>query len=97
MSEIYFRNFHVWNEVWMQRPDLGNDIENEGWQVIDATPQEKSDDMYQCGPASVAAIRRGEIRRPFDGSFVFSMVNADKVYWHYRGVNRPLKLISTLR
>ncbi len=34
-------NFHVWNEVWMGRPDLPSGYG--GWQVIDATPQETSD------------------------------------------------------
>lgn len=87
----------MWNEVWMARSDLGDDKPYDtysGWQVIDATPQERSDEMYRCGPASVHATKSGEIRRPFDGPFVFSEVNADKVYWHYRGVNRPLKLLG---
>lgn len=35
------RNYHVWNEVWMQRPDLPEGLG--GWQVVDATPQETSD------------------------------------------------------
>ena len=39
-------NFHVWNEVWMKRPDLNDGVYG-GWQVIDATPQEPSDCMYQ--------------------------------------------------
>lgn len=39
------RNYHVWNEVWMKRPDLGSAYD--GWQVIDATPQELSDDMFR--------------------------------------------------
>ena len=92
----YNRNFHVFNEAWFKRPDLGDDTDKDfsGWQVIDATPQEQSDDMFRCGPASVAAIRRGEILRPYDGSFVFSEVNADKVYWHYRGTGAPLKLLG---
>ena len=34
-------NFHVWNEVYMARPDLPAGYG--GWQVIDATPQEASD------------------------------------------------------
>lgn len=81
----------------MARADLGADKPSDrysGWQVIDATPQEKSDEMYRCGPASVLATKSGEIRRPFDGPFVFSEVNADKVYWHYRGTNKPLKLLG---
>ena len=34
------RNFHVWNDVWMRRTDQPGG--NDGWQVLDATPQEKS-------------------------------------------------------
>lgn len=34
------RNFHVWTECWMRRPDLGPEFD--GWQVVDPTPQEKS-------------------------------------------------------
>jgi transglutaminase 1 len=37
-------NFHVWNEVWMTRPDLPAGYG--GWQVIDSTPQEASDSEY---------------------------------------------------
>ena len=33
-------NFHVWNDVWMARPDLPKGYG--GWQAIDATPQELS-------------------------------------------------------
>ena len=41
-------NFHVWNEVYMARPDLPAGYG--GWQVIDATPQEASDSKNaQCG------------------------------------------------
>ena len=34
-------NFHVWVEAWMHRPDLP--LGYGGWQVIDATPQERPD------------------------------------------------------
>lgn len=61
----------------MKRPDLGD--EYDGWQVIDATPQERSDDLYRCGPASVVAIKKGEIKKPYDNAFVYAEVNADKV------------------
>ncbi|XP_033324173.2 transglutaminase isoform X1 [Megalopta genalis] len=85
-------NFHVWNEVWMQRLDLAPDCS--GWQVIDATPQELSDDdTYRCGPASVAAVKKGEVLRPYDNAFLFAEVNADKVFWRYNGPTQPLKLI----
>lgn len=86
-------NFHVWNEVWMERPDIVPGGEYGGWQAIDATPQEESDDMYRCGPASVNAVKRGEVLRPYDNAFVFSEVNADKVFWRYNGPTQPLKLL----
>ncbi|KAB0798564.1 hypothetical protein PPYR_09557 [Photinus pyralis] len=85
-------NFHVWNEVWMQRPDLGKSYT--GWQAIDATPQEQSDDMYRVGPSSVVAVKLGEVKRPYDTGFLFAEVNADKVYWRYTGPNEPLKLLG---
>lgn len=40
---LCFRNFHVWVEGWMKRPDLAEDGKYDGWQVLDPTPQEKSD------------------------------------------------------
>lgn len=61
----------------MERPDLGP--EYSGWQAIDSTPQETSDDMYRCGPASLRAVREGDLLRPYDVSYVFAQVNADKV------------------
>lgn len=41
LSDYHSWNFHVWNECWMDRPDLGK-VEKlyGGWQVVDATPQE---------------------------------------------------------
>ncbi|CAL4096191.1 unnamed protein product [Meganyctiphanes norvegica] len=72
-------NFHVWNDVWMARPDLPKGYG--GWQAIDATPQEESDGIMQCGPASLEAIRRGDIGLGYDGGFIFAEVNADIKHW----------------
>nr|AAL78166.1 transglutaminase [Penaeus monodon] len=72
-------NFHVWNDVWMSRPDLPDGFG--GWQVIDATPQETSDGSYQCGPASHEAIRQGRVDLKYDVPFVLAEVNADVVRW----------------
>ncbi|CAH0748849.1 unnamed protein product [Diatraea saccharalis] len=85
-------NYHVWNEVWMERPDLGP--EYGGWQAIDATPQEMSEDMFRCGPASLRAVRDAEVQRPYDAGYVFAQVNADKILWKYSGEIQPLKLIK---
>ncbi|VEN38687.1 unnamed protein product [Callosobruchus maculatus] len=73
-------NFHVWNDVWMARPDLRDAFYN-GWQVIDATPQEASDSVMCCGPASAAAVKRGETGFLYDTPFVFSEVNADIIHY----------------
>ena len=45
-------NFHVWNDVWMARPDLPAGFG--GWQAIDATPQEASDGIKKLGDLKVS-------------------------------------------
>ncbi|XP_022524305.2 protein-glutamine gamma-glutamyltransferase 2 [Astyanax mexicanus] len=70
-------NFHVWVESWMTRPDLK--LGYEGWQASDPTPQEKSEDVYCCGPVPVRAIKEGDLSVKFDAPFVFAEVNADVV------------------
>ncbi|KAM8966973.1 coagulation factor XIII A chain [Pelodytes ibericus] len=71
-------NYHCWNEAWMTRPDLP--VGFGGWQAVDATPQETSDGMFRCGPASVQAIKHGHVCFQFDTPFIFSEVNSDVVY-----------------
>ncbi|XP_074092367.1 protein-glutamine gamma-glutamyltransferase Z [Macrotis lagotis] len=72
-------NFHVWNECWMARKDLPPGYD--GWQVLDPTPQETSRGIFCCGPASVRAVREGDIQLAYDTPFVFAEVNADEVIW----------------
>ncbi|XP_054625205.1 protein-glutamine gamma-glutamyltransferase K [Dunckerocampus dactyliophorus] len=72
-------NFHVWNDCWMARPDLPDG--HGGWQAIDSTPQETSQGTFRCGPASVMAIRSGQVYLKHDTPFVFAEVNSDKIYW----------------
>ncbi|XP_072942893.1 hemocyte protein-glutamine gamma-glutamyltransferase-like [Epargyreus clarus] len=72
-------NYHVWNDVWMARPDLPPGYG--GWQAIDATPQEKSAGMYQCGPAPLEAIKQGVIGLSHDVEFMLASVNADLMRW----------------
>jgi len=82
-------NFHVWNEGWMARADLSKDRVYDGWQVLDATPQEKSEGVFRVGPAPVAAIKLGEVGLQYDSAFVFAEVNADKILWvHREGVDQ---------
>ncbi|KAM4691831.1 protein-glutamine gamma-glutamyltransferase 6-like [Rhinophrynus dorsalis] len=74
-------SYHVWDESWFHRIDLGTDYS--GWQVLDATPQELSNGMYRCGPTSVHAVKEGDVDLNYDGPFVFAEVNADRNTWVY--------------
>ncbi|XP_069028340.1 coagulation factor XIII A chain [Embiotoca jacksoni] len=88
-------NYHCWNECYMSRPDLPAGFG--GWQVVDSTPQETSDGMYRCGPASVQAIKHGQICFPFDAPFVFAEVNSDVVFYSRSsdGTMEPVKVNRT--
>lgn len=72
-------NFHVWNECWMTRPDLPEGYG--GWQAIDSTPQEASEGVMRCGPASVRAIKEGHVFLPYDTPFIYGEVNGDVCNW----------------
>lgn len=37
--------------------------------------------VYQCGPASLEAVRKGRVGYAFDVPFVLAEVNADLVRW----------------
>ncbi|KAG5896285.1 hypothetical protein JTB14_008842 [Gonioctena quinquepunctata] len=91
MGEDSVWNYHVWNDVYMARPDLPTGYG--GWQAIDATPQETSDGFYQCGPASLEAIKKGQVGFNYDVSFMIASVNADLMRWkedknHVMGFSR---------
>ncbi|XP_018419792.1 PREDICTED: protein-glutamine gamma-glutamyltransferase E-like [Nanorana parkeri] len=72
-------NFHAWNEAYFTRKDLGS-LYN-GWQILDATPQERSDGRYQLGPTSQKAVKEGDVDKPYDTVFVFGEVNCDQAHW----------------
>ncbi|XP_075033773.1 protein-glutamine gamma-glutamyltransferase E-like [Mixophyes fleayi] len=72
-------NFHAWVEGWFARKDLGST--RDGWQVLDATPQEKSKGLYRLGPCSVKAVKEGDVDLQYDVPFVFAELNADTVDW----------------
>ncbi|CAI5687210.1 unnamed protein product [Oreochromis niloticus] len=87
-------NFHVWLECWMTRTDLAKDGKYDGWQVVDPTPQEKSDGVYCCGPAPVKAILDGETDLKYDVPFVFAEVNADCIDWLCKADGTMTKMLS---
>uniref|UniRef100_A0A672YBQ1 protein-glutamine gamma-glutamyltransferase n=1 Tax=Sphaeramia orbicularis TaxID=375764 RepID=A0A672YBQ1_9TELE len=72
-------NFHCWVESWMRRDDLPKG--NDGWQVLDPTPQELSDGKFCCGPCPVTAIKEGNLAAKYDAPFIFAEVNADIISW----------------
>jgi len=41
---------------------------------VDGTPQEASEGVMQCGPASVRAIKEGEVYLPYDSKFIIAEV-----------------------
>ncbi|TKC48463.1 hypothetical protein EI555_008586, partial [Monodon monoceros] len=86
-------NFHVWNEAWFARTDLSPSYS--GWQVLDATPQERSQGVFQCGPASVVALREGNVDWDYDMPFIFAEVNADRTTWIYNAWTGGLKKNSS--
>ncbi|KAJ7403558.1 hypothetical protein BTVI_75994 [Pitangus sulphuratus] len=95
LTEDSVWNFHVWNESWFARRDLGSFYD--GWQVLDATPQEKSKGIYQCGPASIRAIKEGDVNLDYDSPFVFAAVNADCVTWIRYSKKRKERIYSNTR
>lgn len=76
VNSFIFRNYHVWVDAWMTRPDLRGNYG--GWQALDATPQEVSSlsGTMVTGPASVRAVKDG-LDLPYDTKFVTAEVNAD--------------------
>ncbi|XP_078508008.1 protein 4.2-like isoform X2 [Lissotriton helveticus] len=74
-------NFHIWNECWMMRKDLP--VGYDGWQALDATPQEKNGGKFCCGPTPVQAIKEGDVDLIYDSALFFAAVNADCAVWLY--------------
>ncbi|XP_030587901.1 protein-glutamine gamma-glutamyltransferase 2-like [Archocentrus centrarchus] len=88
-------NFHCWTESWMRRDDLPEG--NDGWQVLDPTPQELSDGVFCCGPCPVTAIKEGNLGVKYDAPFIFAEVNADIIFWivQENGQRRKIKADQT--
>ena len=70
----------MWCEAWMRRDDLPQGYD--GWQVLDATSQDRQSGCYRIGPASVLAIKNGQSGKqwPHDVEYVISQINADIAY-----------------
>lgn len=75
------RAYHVWCEAWMRRDDLPRGYD--GWQVLDATSQDRQSGHFRIGPASVLAIRKGQSGKkwPHNVEFLRSQLTADVCYF----------------
>lgn len=82
----------MWNDCWMARPDLPPG--HGGWQAVDSTPQETSQGTFRCGPASVNAIRSGQVYLKHDTPFVFAEVSGGTR--DFKVVFLKLKIITTV-
>jgi hypothetical protein len=79
-------NFHVWNEVYIVRPDLMAPYNALSWQCLDASPMVETDskDDYagkkMFGPCPTAALKMG-IDLNHDFRYMYSAVNSLWRYW----------------
>ncbi|XP_071331573.1 protein-glutamine gamma-glutamyltransferase E-like isoform X2 [Trachinotus anak] len=93
LSKDSIWNFHVWVECWMRRPDLGEEFD--GWQVVDPTPQEKSDGIFRCGPCPVVAVQQRCLGAHYDTPFVCASVDADVIRLIVRNGQVVSKKVNT--
>lgn len=85
-------NFHVWTEVWMDRPDL---LAGDGWQIVDGTPLLSENGKFQCGPASRTHVKNRYCTN-YDSSSVATEVDGPpRIYVEILGerylITTPLK------
>lgn len=66
---------------WGSSPGAGSGTR--GWLWLASNLCTWPPGVYQCGPASVSAIREGDVNLDFDMPFVFAEVNADRITWIY--------------
>lgn len=79
-------NFHVWNEVYLERPDLRAPYHVAAWQCLDASPVVATDTVddyagkHIFGPCSTLNLKDG-INLPHDFRYLYSAVNSVYRYW----------------
>ncbi|KAF0988323.1 hypothetical protein HZS_5914 [Henneguya salminicola] len=80
-------NFHAWNLAYMLRRDVNillNEVDKnlKSWQHIDATPQERSQGTYQCGPYELSLLKMKIFDKNilYDGPSIYNSMNARLKY-----------------
>ncbi|XP_029469034.1 protein-glutamine gamma-glutamyltransferase E-like isoform X2 [Rhinatrema bivittatum] len=83
LDEVW--DFHVWTESWYRRTDLSSDKKYDGWQVLDPSRQKKIKvpGEQPCGPASVRAIKEGDVDKFYDTAFVYAEIGSDYIEYIY--------------
>ncbi|XP_063315183.1 protein-glutamine gamma-glutamyltransferase E-like [Pelobates fuscus] len=66
-------NFHTLIEVWIRRKELNR--LNSDWQVLDTDSGDSSRVINRLGPASLRAIRDGDVELDYDTAFLFAELN----------------------
>lgn len=85
-----FWNFHVWTEIFIERPDLYYPYNKASWNFIDPSPNTNitnSLNLQFYGPIPVASVRRGDFIYSFDYEYLYSSVNAYRRLWKKVFVN----------
>lgn len=79
-------NFHVWNETFIERPDLKNPYNGASWNCSDASPSVTTShphsfkNGYVLGPCPVSSIKDGNDHE-YDFSYLCSAVNGVYRFW----------------
>lgn len=88
----------VAGRFWMPRPKRRVKVGMVGWTqtplVARCSCSSSCPGTFQCGPASVTAIREGDVHLAHDGPFVFAEVNADYITWLWHEDQRRERVYS---
>lgn len=83
---------------WMPRPKRRAKVGFNGWPrsrlAEHCSWYPSCPGTFQCGPASVTAIREGDVHLAHDGPFVFAEVNADYITWLWHEDKRRERVYS---
>lgn len=89
-------DFHVWTEGWFRRTDLDTGKKYDGWQVLDPSRAKRKGVLGEqpCGPASVRAIKEGDVDKDYDTAYVYAEIGSDYILNLY---SSPTKVKSEKR
>lgn len=83
-SQFLFRNYHCWVECFMKRDDLPDGYD--GWQVLDPTPQERSDGRFLTTLLLDLEVHRELPKLPLAHSSIIKMFTSTSTVCSYRNL-----------